>query len=138
MIELKPPKVTAVEVHATQPTDGDRSTLARLAERSAEPLPDVVYVVKIAFESMPPVTSEGWALYVGEERIPKYWAYKGGIYFKVFDSDFLANHNGEAVRFSLDGATFVETGKKLINLKAKALQAAKAAVNLPTQTDVLR
>src|SRR5262249_54577016 len=108
-----PPKITAVEVVATQPTDADRGVIAHLSARADAPLPDVTYLVKIEFEEMPPVTSQGWALYVQDERIPKYWAYSKGIYFKVFDPNFLTAHEGAALRFSLDGVNFIDTGKKL-------------------------
>src|SRR5262249_14421123 len=131
-----PPKVTAVEVVAARPTDTDLGAIAHLSASASEPLPEVTYLVKIAFEEMPPVTSQGWALYVDDERIPKYWAYKDGIYFKVFDPNFLAEHNGQPLRFSLDGVHFIDTGKKLTNLKPKAQRAAQAAAKLPLQSDV--
>ena len=133
-----PPKVVAVEVIAAQPTDADRGVLAHLSARAGTPLPEVAYLVKVAFEEMPPVTSQGWALYVDDQRIPKYWAYKGGIYFKVFDPNFLAEHNGQPLRFSLDGVHFIDTGKKLMNLKPKAQRAAQAAADLPLQAEVLQ
>ena len=43
----------------------------------------------------------GWALYVGEERIPKYFEYPGGIYFTTADPKFFADHRGKPLRFSL-------------------------------------
>src|SRR5947199_282632 len=110
MTPPKPPKIVSVEVVASQPTDADRSVLAHLSARADAPLQEVAYVVKIEFEKMPPATSQGWALYVKDERIPKYWAYKDGIYFKVFDPNFLTEHDGEALRFSLDGVNFIDTG----------------------------
>ena len=137
MTPQAPPKIAAVEVVATQPTDPDRRVLAHLAGQATAPVPEAVYIVKIAFEEMPPVTSHGWALYVNDERIPKYWAYKDGIYFKVFDPNFLAEHNGQPLRFSPDGVHFIDTGKKLTNPKAKASRATRAA-NLPLQSDVLQ
>src|SRR5262249_13351738 len=138
MTPLTPPKIATVEVVATKPTDADLGAIAQLSARASEPLPKVAYVVKIAFEEMPPVTSQGWALYVNDHRIPKYWAYKDGIYFKVFDPNFLAEHDGQPLRFSLDGVHFIDTGKKLINLKPKAQRAAQAATKLPLQSDVLK
>jgi len=138
MTPLTPPKVTSVEVVATQPTDADRGAIAHLSARASAPLPEVTYLVKIAFEEMPPVTSQGWALYVNDERIPKYWAYSNGIYFKVFDPSFLAEHNGQALRFSLDGVHFIETGKKLVVPKPKSQRAAHSAAKLPPQSEVLK
>jgi hypothetical protein len=133
-----PPKVAAVEVVATQPTDADRSVLAHLSTRAPAPLQEVTYIVKIKFEEMPPVTSQGWALYVKDERVPKYWAYKDGIYFKIHDPKFLAEHQGAALRFSLDGVHFIDTGKKLLHKKPKAQRSTTAAASLPLQSDVLK
>ena len=132
-----PPKVAAVEVIATQPTDADRSVIAHLFPRAPAPLEDVTYIVKIKLEEMPPVTSHGWALYLNDERVPKYWAYKDGIFFKIYDPKFLAEHRGEALRFSLDGVRFVDTGKKL-PLKPKAQRSRNAVGSLPLQSDVLK
>src|SRR5262245_6794587 len=95
-----PPKAVAVEVVAAQPTEADRSAIAHLSERDKKSLPPVTYLVKIRFDTMPPATSHGLALYVGDVRIPKYWAYKDGIYFKVFDPQFLHDHQGKPLRFS--------------------------------------
>jgi hypothetical protein len=133
-----PPKIAAVEVVATQPTDTDRSVIAHLSARADAPLSDVTYIVKIEFEEMPPVMSQGWALYVQDERIPKYWAYSKGIYFKVFDPNFLTAHEGAALRFSLDGVNFIDTGKKLTKRKPKANRGTPAAAKLPLQANVLK
>jgi hypothetical protein len=133
-----PPRVATVEVVATQPTDADRSVIAHLSTGAPVPLQDVTYIVKIKFEEMPPVTSHGWALYVKDERVPKYWAYKDGIFFKIYDPKFLAEHHGEALRFSLDGVHFIDTGKKLPSKKPKAQRSTNAAVSLPLQSDVLK
>jgi hypothetical protein len=138
MTPLTPPKIAAVEVVASQPTDADLGVIAHLSAGASAPLPKVAYLVKIAFEEMPPVTSQGWALYVNDQRIPKYWAYKDGIYFKVFDPNFLVEHDGEPLRFSLDGVHFIDTGKKLVKPKPKAHRAAHAAAKLPLQSDVLQ
>jgi hypothetical protein len=133
-----PPKVVAVNVIATQPTDTDRSVLAHLSARGNAPQENVVFIVKIEFEEMPPATSHGWALYVKNERIPKYWAYKDGIYFKVYDPHFVVEHAGESLRFSLDGVDFIDTGKKLPSRKPKSQGGGKATANLPLQSDVLK
>lgn len=113
MDEFTPPRVVAVEVVPTQPTDADRTALNYLSAQAPTPLPEVAYVVKITYEKVPPITSAGWALYVGAARIPKYWGCQGGIYFKVFDPAFLATHAGQPLRFTQDGVEFVETGKNL-------------------------
>jgi hypothetical protein len=109
----KPPKVTEVEVVATQPTETDSTVIAHLSAEASKSLPQVAYLVKLRLKTMPPATSQGWALYVGDLRIPKYWEYKQGVYFKVFDPQFFADHKGEKLRFSQNGSDFIDTGKKL-------------------------
>jgi hypothetical protein len=138
MAPFTPPKIVAVEVVASQPTDSDRSVIAHLKARDNVPLPDVAYLVKIRFEELPPVTSHGWALYVSDQRIPKYWAYKDGIYFKVFDPNFFVEHDRQPLRFSLNGVDFIDTGKKLVSPKPKVMKAAADTSKLPLQDDVLK
>jgi hypothetical protein len=138
MTPFTPPRIAAVEVVASQPTDADRAVIAHLKARDQAPLQDVAYLVKIQFEELPPVTSHGWALYVNDQRIPKYWAYKDGIYFKVFDPNFFAEHAGQPIRFSMDGVDFIDTGKKLVSPKLKAMKTAADRSKLPLQSDVLQ
>src|SRR5262245_49723710 len=109
----RPPKAVAVEVVATQPTDADRESIAHLSARDNKALEEVAYLVKVRFEELPAPSGRGWALSVGDQRIPKYWGYKDGIYFKVFDPQFLADHDGEPLRLSLDGAKWIDTGLTL-------------------------
>jgi len=142
-----PPKVIAVEVVPTQPTQADRKAIDYLSAQTTKSLPQITYVVKIRFQTMPPATSHGWALYVDGFRIPKYWEYKNGIYFKVFDPQFFADHQGQLLRFSQNGSDFVETGKKLAPLssqkgksKTKSKSKAKSetdATTLPLQSEIL-
>jgi hypothetical protein len=109
----KPPKVTAVEIIPAQPTEADSAAIGYLSAEANRPLPQVVHVVKVRLQSKPPATSMGWALYVGDVLIPKYWEYADGIYFTVLDPQFLAEHKGQRLRFSHDGVDFVDTGMKL-------------------------
>lgn len=138
MAPLTPPKAVAVEVVAAQPTETDREIIAHLSARDDKPLSDAAYLVKVRFETMPPPTSQGWALYVNDYRIPKYWAFSDGIYFKVFDPQFFADHKGQPLRFSLDGTQFVDTGLKLEMPKPKGKKAAIDATKLPLQAEALR
>jgi hypothetical protein len=142
-----PPKIIAVEVVSTQPTPADRKAIDYLSVQTSRPLPQIAYIVKIRLATMPPATSHGWALYVNGFRIPKYWEYKNGIYFKVFDPQFFADHHGQLLRFSQNGIDFVETGKKLARpssekgrSKNKSKPKAKSkedTTTLPLQSEVL-
>src|SRR5713226_8250095 len=109
----KPPKITAVEVVAAQPTEADSAAIAHLSAESNKSLPQVVYVVKVRLKTKPPATSMAWALYVNEVLIPKYWEYEEGIYITVIDPQFFADHQGKRLRFSQNGVNFNDTGIKL-------------------------
>ena len=151
----KPPKITAVEVVAAQPTEADSAAIAHLSAQTNKSLSQVVYVVKVELSTKPPVTSMAWALYVNDVLIPKYWEYKDGIYFTVIDPQFFADHKGKRLRFSQNGVDFYDTGIKLPGAPAPAAPssskrtAAKSkgtktksaktrAARLPTQDEILK
>jgi|SRR5215813_3772699 len=113
MTSSSPPKPVAVDIIAAQPAGADSAAIAHLSATARKPLPEVAYVVKVRLESVPEATSQGWALYVGDFRIPKYWGSKDGIYFKVFDPQFLDDHQGQPLRFSQNGTDFTDTGLTL-------------------------
>jgi hypothetical protein len=106
----KPPQIAAVDV---VPAQADSMALTHLSAHTEASPPPVAYVVKVKLKSKLPATSLGWALYVSDVRIPKYWEYEDGIYFTVVDPNFFAEHKGERLRFSHDGAEFHDTGVKL-------------------------
>jgi hypothetical protein len=132
-----PPKVLSAEVVATQPTEADVPAIARLSDELNRRLPSTAFIVKIRLEKIPEPTGDGWALYVGKTRIPKYWEYSGGIYFKVLDQTFLADHRGEPLRFSHDDREFVSTGVNLPGPEAPRAGASSGTRRLPLQSDVL-
>lgn len=136
MTPSMPPHVIGIEVVATQPTEADNAAITHLSAEARRALPQVAYLVKVRLETIPPATSQGWALYVKDFRIPKYWEYKQGIYFKVFDSQFFEEHKGDKLRFSPNGSDFIETGIELAGPPAAA--ESKGAAQLPLQADVLK
>src|SRR5215467_2978718 len=89
------PQATGIEVVATQPTKADRATLAMFESTERKTLPGAAYIVKVRLKTLPEPTSRGFALYVGDLRIPKYWTYRQGIWFKVFDPQFFVEHKGD-------------------------------------------
>jgi hypothetical protein len=137
MIPPSPPKITAVEVVATRPTDADRRIFAVLRERDDKTIEEISFVVKLRFAAMPEPTSLGWALYVGSERIPKYWSYKHGIYFKVYELQYFAEHRGDSIRFSLDHHDFVDTGHRLADPSGGSSRPAAGTSPLPTLDQAL-
>ena len=131
------PKVVSVEVVAAQPTETDKTMIAQLAAEAQRSLPERALIVKVRLRTIPPATGHGWALYVGKTRIPKYWEYPGGIYFKVLDEEFLSKHQGQALRFSENGTEFIETGVRLPGPRARRARRPVAVGELPLQSDVL-
>jgi hypothetical protein len=134
----KPPKVIAADVVTAQPTEADSAAIAHLSAEASRALPQVVYVIKVQFKTKPPVSSQGWALYVGDFRIPKYWEYEHGVYFKVFDSQFFSDHKGQKLRFSQNGIDFIDTGKRLPAPTSTAAKSRGKSGRLPLQAEVLR
>jgi hypothetical protein len=140
----QPPKITAVEVVAAQPTEADSVAIAHLSAQTNKSLSQVVYVVKVRLKTKPPVTSMAWALYVDDVLIPKYWEYEDGIYFTVLDPQFFSDHKGKRLRFSQNGTDFHNTGMKLAappvvsTPKGKAARSKGKAARLPLQADVLK
>jgi hypothetical protein len=134
----EPPRALAVEVTAARPTDADSALIAQLDPGPVKTLPGVAYIVKIKLHSVPQPTGHGWALYVDDLRIPKYWEYSQGVYFKVFDPQFFADHEGENLRFSQNGTEFIDTGLKLPAPRARESKSARGIARLPRQEDVLK
>jgi hypothetical protein len=141
----KPPKITAVEVTAAQPTEADSAAIANLSTKLNKSLPQVVYIVTVQLKTKLPATGLAWALYVNDERIPKYWEYRKGVYFTVIDPEFFTEHRGKRLRFSLNGVDFPETGMKLAvptvpaaASKSKAKKAKSKTAGLPTQEEILK
>jgi hypothetical protein len=126
----EPPKIAAVEVVPAQPSEADRAAIAHMGLKE----PKAVYVVKVQLKAKPPVTSMAWALYVGDERISKYWEYKDGIYFVVFDPRFFVTHKGKRLRFSQNDTDFFDTG---VDLAPAPSVAESKEIRLPLQADVL-
>lgn len=128
----EPPKAVSVEAIATRPTEADRSAIEQLNAQERRSLPHVTHLVKICLAAIPKAESSGWFLFVGDFRIPKYWQYTHGIYFKLFDPQFFHDHEGEPLRFSPNETEFIDTG-----LKLHAPHHVDAS-SLPDQEEVLR
>src|SRR4051812_42507056 len=92
------PEVDAVRVVAAEPDRADRRALSHLRSAKARPIDDVVYIVKIYTKRKIASAGRGFALYVGDVPIPKYWRFAGGIYFTAHDPDFVAGLAGKEIR----------------------------------------
>ncbi|HXO70166.1 MAG TPA: hypothetical protein VN838_14480 [Bradyrhizobium sp.] len=126
----KPPQIAAIDVVSAHPAQADSMALTHLSAHAEASRPPVAYVVKVKLKSRLPATSLGWALYVSDVRIPKYWEYEDGIYFTVIDPNFFAEHKGERLRFSHDGVEFHDTGIKLPGAPSSATAVADVSTAL--------
>jgi len=137
------PSVASVEVIPTQPKPADVRNIEHIAATEKVSLGSVAYVVKINLERSLPATSLGFELYLDDYRVRKYWAFKGGIYFKVYNPRFFAKHGGKQLRFCLAGKDCRDTGVRLppttplAPASDKARAATAATSSLPTQDEVL-
>jgi hypothetical protein len=131
----QPPNAVAVDVVATQPTDADRAAISYLGTTTDELIPPITYLVMVRLDPIPPATSMGWALYLDDFRVPKYWEYKDGVYFKVYGPQFFRDHQGKRLRFSANHTEFIDTGLVLDQATVAALPT--DAAELPRQEEVL-
>jgi hypothetical protein len=140
MMPITYPQVTNVEVVATQSQPADSEKIAHLRSTTNNTaLADVTYVVKVDLREPMPATSMGYTLLVGDYPINKYASFTGGIYFKVYDPNFFAEHGGESIKFSVGGMAAHETGARLpIQPTAAATLRTTESSELPTQEQILR
>ncbi len=149
-------KVTSATVTAVQPERADVRRLDYLRTTSNAAVESYYHIVKLYLQDPLPEAADAMQLFVGEEDIPKYNGFIGGLYFKVYDPGFFERHTGDTIYVSLDGATRVDTGAVLpqrpagrAGRAAPTLPSARAAApasrfdeqaesTLPTKSDVLR
>ena len=133
------PKIVSVDVIPSRPKPADVRKIHFIQAQEKLSLEEVALIVRIRLKSMPPATSQGFELYLGDYRVSKYWAFQGGIYFKVYNPRFLKKHGGKQIRFAIEGDRFYDTGLRLPK-KAKAIRPAPAKDRtqaLPSEEDVL-
>ncbi len=110
-------KIKRIQIVPVKPEPSDERKLAHFRETLKLPLEPVLYLVKVYLAEPLPTTSSGYSLYVGQERIQRYTEFPGGIYFNILNPQFIDKHQGETLRFSVDGETFIETESKLPNFE---------------------
>lgn len=133
------PEVSAVEIVATQPTEADLRSIENMRLTEDSQIRNVTYIIKLALENIPEISSLGFNVYVGEFRVRKYSGCRGGIYFKIYDPQFFSEHAGQNIRFSIDGITFQDSGQRLPEVEdMSSLSLADSDLgSLPTQKQVL-
>jgi hypothetical protein len=136
---------TAVTVTAAIPEPGDSAKTAwektkagkDAATAAAEAATDPVYLVKV-YAKLPPVGSEIYQLWVGDEEVPEYGGFKHGIFFKVYGQEQLSQWAGKPLRMGLRGQAPQPLGRDFPREEAKdAIRAAGAAPVRPKIKDVL-
>ena len=145
MAAVSAPHVREVQIVPVQPEAAERRTLDFRRRQDAVELEDMVFLVKIYLEQPLKPTGAGYALYLGDDRVQKYSAFKGGLYFNVYDPRFLQQRAGAPIRFTIDDRDFIDTGVRLPALQIpgatefRALSAMKRDDRrLPTKLEALR
>ena len=112
MIGPESVKVSSVELVAVRPEghDLERVRFLRGQAQVAAPPREAMFVAKVTMPVRPVVTSEAFELYVGDTQVEKYFGYRNGVYFKIYDTSFLAKHSGAPIRIGIPGVGKVETG----------------------------
>jgi hypothetical protein len=138
MISAKDVRVSSMQVAAVHPEVEDKERLQFMETDSGVPSPGCYYIAKIYLEKPLPATAMAPDFYVGDEHIPEYSGFKGGIYFKVYDPRFFERNAGKPVRYTMDGSSFHDTSVKLPQPPVDAGADEAKASSLPTKAEVLR
>lgn len=139
MFNFTYPDVSNIEVVATQPKPADFRSIQYIQSTENTTFDNVTYVVKIYLQNKLPAMSFGVQMYLDDYCVREYSGFKGGIYLKVNNPRFFAEHAGKQIRFSVDGETFYDTGIRLPNLAEggrRGLTNAEVEA-LPTQEEAL-
>ena len=120
---------------ATQPTGRQPRRVPASARRRRARAP-VAYVIKIRLETMPPATRRVGRCTSDDFRIPKYWEYQEGIYFKMSIPSSSRTTRRTTALLSRAGTEFIETGLTLSRPDVVP-ESVTADTELPTQREAL-
>jgi hypothetical protein len=101
---------TAVTVTPADPEPGDSAKAAwektkagkDAASAATEAAADPVYLVKV-YVKLPPLGSESYQLWVGDDEVPEYGGFKHGLFFKAYGQEQLAKWAGKPLRMGKRG-----------------------------------
>ena len=122
-------KITSITVTAVQPERADTRRLDYLRATANVPVENHYYIVKLYLETPLAESGDMIRLFVGQEAIPKYSGFIGGLYFKVYDPEFFDQHEGDTIYVSIDGSTLTDTHAVLP--PRPRLRALRAGTDLP-------
>jgi hypothetical protein len=131
------PQIQRAQVVAVRPEAADRKRLAMHMAADSDPGQTGMRVVKLYLDPSALSGGRGAALYLGDHWIRKYWEFPGGIYFNVYDPEFLRKRANDTFRFTLDHETFRDSGVRLESPAAQ-LALGQGAAQLPTKTEALQ
>lgn len=139
MFNIPYPEITNVEVIPTQPKPADVRSIEYIQTTNNITLDNVTYIVKISLKNPLPVTSQGFTLFLDNYRVSKYFQFPGGIYFKVYDPNFLTERAGNKLLFSIPGVGVRDTGYQLPDNSTSLVETigTRSTSILPTQEEVL-
>jgi hypothetical protein len=130
---------TSVTVTPAIPEPGDSSVIAwekgkagkDSATAAAEAAQDPVYLVKV-YIKLPPMGSESYQLWVGDDEIREYGGFKKGLFFKVYDEELLGKWAGKPLRMGKRGQAPQSLGQDFPQADAKGrIRAAGSSAAAP-------
>lgn len=134
------PEVHSISIESVVPETADTKRL-QFVNKNAE-APDTMLICKVycSFEGMP--KSQLPALYLGDFWVRKYFAFSRGIYFNIYDLEFVGTHANKVVRFSFDHVNFSKSEVLFSNARARTSamggEDSADSHSVPSKKDALR
>ena len=130
------PKLRQIHTVRALPNPADNRSCDFIARREDIQLEPAVWLVALLLDRVPEPGGSTFFLHLGDYRVAKYWGFRGGIYFKVFNPRFFTKHGGKEVLFVAESGAVLRSGQRLPASPPRTF-AADAGTALPTQSEAL-
>ena len=136
------PVVEGIDIVKARPEHNDVRSLDAIQTRESVSLEPSVWMVVLSLDHVPEPTGSLLRLYLDDYWVQKYWAFSGGIYFKVYNPRFFTKHGGKTFRFVSESGSVYETSQRLPDRAPEQAARRPAALadtarELPSQREVL-
>lgn len=105
--------IKAIEILPTVTLEEDVENINFINSVEAGFIEKTTYIVKIWLKEELPFSGISIDLYFNEYKVRKYFEFKGGIYFKVFNPRFFDKHSNKKIYFVIGNSEVIETEFKL-------------------------
>ena len=146
-MKIKTPAVKRVDIVRARPEAGDTRSIESIEKRENVSLDRAAWMVVLSLDYVPEPGGQMLSLHLDDYWVRKYWAFDGGIYFKVYNPRFFVKHGGKTFRFVAEDGTVIRTGEYLPKAPREAERVTTEAMaesrvaggeaELPSQQSVL-